>query len=721
MKRLLLIVALCAAAHASASGGYSPNYTHYKAYTSPDIKGGNFQAGQLGVLQPGMQRVYLYTAWRAVTLGPKVKKSPGLDGGLARADGSAFDNGWDTGAVAPPSKDDWMLATGLPDTALGHCPSAAISFASATLKELVKRKDASPARVKQWADAQELVWLACKAASDARYMNKDVLLKVVLPAALGDGEPAYWRQLRDYQHAAALFHAERYAEASAQFTQIGATADHPMRELGHYLALRAEVRLALQPGVKFDQAQRERAYAALEQRAQAIVKDASLAAHHEDARATLRSARVYLTPQTAFADLNRYLADPARDPFVDDRLGDWAVLMRLEGDYPDLHVSAAREQVDFIDWIENLRECGYPDPKDKTCAVPAKHALSQWQKLKSRPWLAASMMTALAMPPEVEKAALAVKPADPEYVTVRYHLARLYRLAGRHDEARAVADAALKLTLSNASRNLFREERFAMATSVADAVPFMLRSDIDSAPGSENPAQGFNDDVLDWLANHLGAADMIALARQPVLEAPMRARLASAAWMRAELVGKHAIALQALDVLEPLAPVLKAQIASYRKASTPAEQRHRMLLTALRFGLAPSMNESSAPIAEIDKGDVAASNWCSFKPASGEGDKPFAWLLPPPPAVGERDAAKAELAQLVPLKTATGFIGEHVLARVKTNPADPDLPWLLHVVVASTRGGCLDANARQLSRDAFNVLHKRFPRDEWTRNTPYFY
>ena len=47
--------------------------------------------------------------------------------------------------------------------------------------------------------------------------------------------------------------------------------------------------------------------------------------------------------------------------------------------------------------------------------------------------------------------------------------------------------------------------------------------------------------------------------------------------------------------------------------------------------------------------------------------------------------------------------------------------WLLHVVVMSTRGGCLDPDAQTLSRTAWNLLHKRYADSEWTDKTPYFY
>ena len=726
MKRLALIGLAFVATQACASGDWGPSYTRFKAYTAPDMPLERFQQGELGVLQPGMQRVYLYTAWRALTLGARARENPGTAGGLARADGAAFGYGWETSGEQTPLKEEWLRETRLPESLFGACPPAANTFAMQTFRALGKRKDATAARVKAWSDAQEQVSNVCKVEQDARYGDGSALARLAMPAALPDTEPAYWRQLRDYQRAAAHFHGERHAEATALFEQIAGTADHPMRDLGRYLALRSEVRRAVKLTAKADDAARQAAYAALEERTLTILADASLAPRHEAARATLRSARAHLTPHGMYADLNRYLADPAADPFIDDRLGDWMAVQRLAEEQLQTHaaiVRTARSKYDFIDWIETLRECGYPGQGDASCRPSAERAMAQWQRSGARPWLAAVLITAAGLTPALEKAALAVKSGEPDYLTARYHLARLYRLAGRSGDARAVSDAALKLDMPHGSRNLFREERFAVATSVADAAAFMLRVDVDSTRGNDKAVESLNDDALDWLINGLGSTDMVELARQDKLDANIRARLASGAWMRAELLGKHDVALQALGVLEPLAPALQKDIAVYRAAKAPAERRHLMLLTALRFGLSPQMSETSTPVKEIGKDEVAASNWCSFKPGAivDTGPKAFPWLLPPRPAVGDKARAGEELGRLAALKSATGYIGDHVMARLKTHPRDPDLPWLLHVVVASTRGGCLDADAKQLSRAAFGALHKRYPGDEWTKKTPYFY
>ncbi|MFL6656703.1 MAG: hypothetical protein ACJ8GW_01425 [Massilia sp.] len=727
MKRAFLLTCLLAPALALASGDFGPTYRNYKAYTAPTIELDEFQAGRLGVLQPGMQRVYLYTAWRAITLGAEVKQAPGMRGGLARADGSAFDHGWEDGGSRQSFRNAWLLGTGLSASVFGACPASSNKSALSMLATIKTRKDATPERVNQWVAAQELVSLACRTASSARYRANDGLLKVDVPEVLADGVPAYWRQLRAYQRAAALFQSERYADATLAFDQIGATASHPMRQLGLYLALRAQVRLAAEHQYQMPDAKRGPTYAALAQRATGILGDPSLAALHEDTRAMLRSIRVRIVPFEVVADLGHYLADPKADPFANDRLGDWDAALQTLTFSPrredPAKRGALRAQLDFFDWIDNLRTCAYPDDTDEGCRDQAKHALTQWQRSGSRPWLVATLMLATKSSPALEHAANAVQGNDPAYLTVRYHLARLYRLSGRVEKARGVSDAALALELDPGSRNLFREERFAVARSVVDAAHYLQRIDIDESRSQEDTVLGLNDDALEWLARGISAADMVVVARQGDIDQAIRARLAAAAWIRADLLHQPATALAALKVLAPLAPMLKDDIARYRLATSPSERRHRMLLTALRFGLSAELAMSSRPIEAVEKGDVTASMWCRFKPDAidEEGASPFPWQLPPAPKATSSSALKAELQTLYPLKTATGFLGDHVLARLKSHPGDPDLPWLLHVVVWSTRGGCLDADAQRLSRTAFVALHKHFPNDEWAKKTRVFY
>jgi hypothetical protein len=729
MKYLLACAALAAvAANAFASGDYGPSYTMFKAYTKPDIPNMRFQAGDLGVLQPGMRRVYLYTAWRAIMRGAPVAKKPGTEGGLDRADGSAFGYGWDHVDGEDTSADligraAKVLNIRIDDAAarmIVACPAAANAHAAATLRQLEARPDANRARVDAWLHAQYQVGESCQRAEDARYSYRaEKLPEIVAPQPLPATEPAYWRQLRDYQRAAWQFHGAHYAESTALFDQIGATAGHPMRGLGAYLALRSEIRRAVAAVPQTPRDAREREAQVLDKRGAAIVADASLQAMHEPARALLRAMRVRLTPEARLDELNRYLGDPAHDPFALDRLGDWSILM------DEAKAEPLRGQYAFIDWIATLQDCA--GSRDGSCAAPARHALERWQQgTKQRghtdPWLVAALMLAETPAPALEQAALAVDADDPAYLTVRYHLARLYRLAGKRDAARAIADAALKGKLSPATRNLFREERFAVATSVRDAGAYLLRANVDMASPDAAPAEDMlNDDAIAWLKRGLATADMLELARVESLPQPLRARIAGAAWIRAALLDQPETGRAAADLLARLVPAVAEMVTRYARAATPAERRHVALVASVAFGLSADLDMAAPPVTRTLAGDATASAWCSFKPSQFDTPTSFVWRLPAPPELGDTAARRTELGRLEQLKTATGTFGDDVLQWADTHPADPELPWLLHVAVMSTRGGCLDKDASALSRKAHALLHKRWPRSEWARATPYFY
>ena len=62
-----------------------------------------------------------------------------------------------------------------------------------------------------------------------------------------------------------------------------------------------------------------------------------------------------------------------------------------------------------------------------------------------------------------------------------------------------------------------------------------------------------------------------------------------------------------------------------------------------------------------------------------------------------------------------------VLDWAKTHPDDPRVPEALHYFVRATRYGCVDKSIGPYSRQAFDLLHKKYPASEWTKKTPYWY
>jgi hypothetical protein len=86
----------------------------------------------------------------------------------------------------------------------------------------------------------------------------------------------------------------------------------------------------------------------------------------------------------------------------------------------------------------------------------------------------------------------------------------------------------------------------------------------------------------------------------------------------------------------------------------------------------------------------------------------------------QKQAFKEEAAKLGNITTAPNYLGDRVLVWAKKNPNDPRVPEALHLTVKATRFGCSE-NVGQISRAAFQLLHARYPKNEWTKKTPYWY
>jgi hypothetical protein len=87
----------------------------------------------------------------------------------------------------------------------------------------------------------------------------------------------------------------------------------------------------------------------------------------------------------------------------------------------------------------------------------------------------------------------------------------------------------------------------------------------------------------------------------------------------------------------------------------------------------------------------------------------------------EREAAANEFAALAATGTAAKALGEAVLAFAKVHPDDARVPEALHYVVRLTRYGCYGKTKVNYSKLAFELLHARYPKSEWTKQTPYWY
>lgn len=817
-----LALMLGLAAGGAIASGDVPYDIFVPRYAS-DVDPDRYDAGELGVVLPSYGRAFLYPAWRAIVLGREgLQRAPakGL-GDIFAGDRSA---GWTDANAGAASDSETPLAAWLKASAPYAAPArekltegmrkaadeysqylvcneSAFSFAVETLDRLAKRNDASPQRLRTWVEGQDKVFAICGVKEERAAID-------AYPLGLPASETSFfWRQMRDYQTAAAAFYNGDFDDSARRFEAIGANPRSPMFVWGAYLALRSRARaadldttpatqrkevdrkVAAQSALQKSnptayEAMRQAAYAALERetaarrarqladleaRTRAILADPRLAEIHPAARGTLHTMQARLAPQARFDTLTAELDDPGADPYAESRFNDWRILADTfyDNNGVDKAVEAqARARHPFFDWIRGLQVCGQSvtvagesePPKEnkgvrearERCRAEYAHALAQWQAAAPvsngpdprRAWLTAALMLADTLPPELEQAALAVPAQAPEYLTVRYNLARLYRLRGHAGQARAIGDEQLRnlrgeKPLSMAARNLFMQERFATAATVDEALGLLLRTptfgigsaalryDADS-PGARLPRPA--GDGLRWLNGHLGNAELLAAADDQRLDAVTRAQLGVSAWLRADMLGQGELAAHAAGWVAVHVPMLKASAARYLGLPTLAQRRHALVLVMLDYQLHPYVDSHRTDITakwekQKDPSVVTASMWCKID------DDPYAYAsesgveqLPPALRISANPAARDhDIGLIKRSKTATGYVGHHVMAWAAAHPKDAQVPWLLSVVVSSTRGGCLDPGSSKLSRAAFVLLHAKYKNSEWTENTPYWY
>ncbi len=802
-RAVALLALMTLGGSALASGDYGPPPSRFVTANGADVDPARLEMGRIGVIQTGWPRLLLYAAWRAIALDARGLPGPVLTAGTldrilnprvaAEAGCSnqncAFD--WSRAAGEITHDDQRQQVTGTRMTVdyadYVECAPDAFRAAARTLASLRARPDATSERLRAWVGGQDAVFSNCDLPDPipANWRGDSFRAGMTkrkptprIPALLPPSEETFWREQREYQVAAALFHADRWDESIRAFDAIAAERGHVMHQWGAYLALRASLRQALQAqGKDTDSPAAQEVLARLQQQGATILADPSLKELHEATRATLRRAQARLTPKRYFLALSHALEDPTQPPTADDRLGDWRMLaFTLAQDWDADGAMPFRAASPMIDWMSTIQDCVAPSDLPITgagrpgaavllaavsasserqrgaesCKSAAMHALDRWHDASkaddasaARAWLLAYLMTTDTLPADIRAKALDTRAQAPEFLTLQAQLGRLARLADDLPAERAAAAAALA-AIADASqdrqaRNVFLRARFDTAADVASAIadlerPASMRQYLASgetqAPSADQ--MELDDDGETWLDTRLSAQDLLAVSTSTRLTPQNRVRIAVAAWLRADFTGQGSLAVRAARASGELLPSLKPLADRYLR-SEAADRRHVLLVGVLEFKLYPDVYQewrSGEPfVQQAATENVLAEEWCGIADTGVVAIDPATSAQSPFPNVEGRPLrgaqppalVTAEIGRLRALPTATGMIGRDAIAWARKHPVDPDVPWLLYVTVRSTRGGCLDHDAHAMSIAAHRLLHTRYPKSVWATRAPYYY
>jgi hypothetical protein len=182
---------------------------------------------------------------------------------------------------------------------------------------------------------------------------------------------------------------------------------------------------------------------------------------------------------------------------------------------------------------------------------------------------------------------------------------------------------------------------------------------------------------------------------------------------RAVLLGQYAIADAVTDDLAKSRATTRHLYERYKKAATPDAKRDAaILILANTPELAP----------HVSRGKYG-NYWICM--GNERGDDGLDAVSPAFVSADERAQVEKEKAELRTLLRRSSYLIPRVIEWAKLNKADPEAPKALHFLIASTRNECgegaEDNSGRKYSKEAFEFLHRNYPKNEWTARTKYYY
>ena len=644
-----------------------------------------FAQGDLGLLQPGFARSYLVVAYRHMA-------------GLGLADGAQKDALvlWHTRAGIGPSGDpaqpgravDWDASSRQWQTArkqvMGDAraeawgndfdappiTAGAYGKAAGQLEALLKSPGPQDPWVNAWVEGPDLVFSRMKDRA--------------LPTDAPTEAPAWFKQARAYQHAAALYYLRRFDEAGKAFTAIAADPRGADRGLCLYLAASCQAK-ALDLGQDA-----RRALAACN----AAMKDPLAKDYEADVMRLKDHLGFVQDPEAYLRDLGSRLSGPLGKEDFHALLDNYTYAWDRIEDPGDPKASARHLPDDPLTaWIQAFQS-GIGAEEDYL----AKPSL---------PWLVAALVHAKAGGETTARLmadAAKVPSSSPAYYTLQYHLARLEVEGGAHAAAAkritSFDGKAVSISFANAMRLLKRRTDTDFAAFVKDLPLQVAGLDIDGSPEPPTPKQAAAPELRDedklLLQTSVPLDVLEAAAKDP--SAPEAAGLARIAF-------EKALWLDQVDAVQALASTLPGEKELGEMMVQAKDKDERRFVLGLREGRI--RNQRGYPQLLGGADDAQALDQ----------------LLTP----AQRERARAEQASIQALGDPVRFHCSNVLAYAKAHPEDPRVPEALHQAVRLTRNYSSGASSNgpdpvsRLSAQCFQLLHQTYSKSEWTAKTKYHY
>ncbi|MHC1727814.1 MAG: hypothetical protein AB9866_17725 [Syntrophobacteraceae bacterium] len=740
----------------------------------PDRPVEPFLQGRLGIIEPAYRRIYLLSAYRQLV-------GPALNSGEQSALKAVIDKKlWSETLLFADSPDtgeqedeeaalkEWLEARrqvkkegdapGVPAEAeprvsdsyhrrglyFKNCLDDSFRTATKTLGERSRQFGADSVEVLQWLEAQNKVFDNCSGKEN-------------LPAPPEQGFHPLIARDRAYQIASAHFYLLDLDKAKEMFEAIGNDSESPWRRVAPYLVGRVMLRKATLAGpgeggeseveTQKSEAEEHRIKGLLaeaEKQFTSVLEDSAAADLHPSARGLLQLVRSKLLPVESRSRLAEAIMSPAPELGIDKAAADYTVLLdRFMKEHLNSEVFSSKDSAgmsdgeevtmgefltfldkehDMTDWILTFQGGG---------KAGLDRALKKYDEKGSLPWLIAVLSEINSGHPRF--ASIAAKasqvPKDsPGYGTVSYHLARCAVEAGRRDEAGSMLDALLshseKEGAARSTVNHLLTLRLAVADNLKEFIRYTPRVAVRFENTTERPPESpfFDEDSARIINTQMPLRLMLELAQNKTLPERLRGCLGRALWVRSLILGNEAIASAAANLLKESDPALRPHLDAYLGIKDAKARRYAGVFTILRLpGLRPFVDVGRERETPLDEIDSYRDNWWDHPRnlvTEKEGMKRVG-----PGFIGpeQKSAAAGEYKALTASGSAPTFLCRFIASYGKDKPSAPNLPEALHLAVKSSRYGHVDGDTGKYSKEAFELLHKKYPKSEWAEKTPYWF
>lgn len=591
-----------------------------------------------------------------------------------------------------------------------NCMADAFKTAYETMLERRARYGSGSVQLSRWIEAQIKVFAQCSGETEFDPPDE--------PAAAW---PSLERHDRHYQIAASHFYNARYLEAASRFRRIGETPDSPWRDLGRYLVARSLAREAVD-----NENDREGHLRLALEHYRELANEPDYLAAFPSVRGQISFVEARLRPVALREELERRMIEDPASLWAGD-VGTYHYLLRQR--------AAPLGETGFRTWHRLATSDG-----------DGEEILERWREGQSLEWLYlaleqqgwdATTLTALL------QASDDLAPDTPGYFNMLLHRIRILGILGNGDAGLRLAESALTAQPSKSRLNRIRTAAAGATSNWTDYFRWAPLTAI-SLRWSDDDARrlpaNFNRITRDTplfsketaaLVNDYFTATMIL----EVLDTPellphlgpyLGGRLAIAGWTKAMLADDLATALELAQHIRIHVPLLDRELLAFQQAEDKHFEAARIVFDHPAFspwvlageGRIQSISRPPRPMPDYIAGGTSGNNWwCAALNPVAPGEVPQHARFS---RYSERERAAIRNVALMRETAATASFGPHVLRYAKQHLDDPRMPRTLHRLVFATRHACYQAPG-EVSREAFQLLHRHFPDSEWAEKTPYWY